>query len=172
MSLLEKQIKAIKEIYGELDKANSNIKPVILGKFALTVYTQGLYPASNISLLFPDLNLLRKVLKELGYQHIGNDYWLKGDVAIEISKNFELIATGKFNQFEVDGGTINVISLEDLLADMMNQCLEGDDTVCDLIKMLMKSYKNTIDFHYLYTGLKNKKAVVKFKKLRLEIGEL
>ena len=172
MSLLENQIKAIREIYRALDKAKSKIKPVILGKFALTVYTQGLYPSSNISLLFPDLELLRKILKDLGYQHIGNDYWLKDDIAIEISKNFELIATGKFNQFEVEGDTINVISLEDLLADMMNQCLEGDDTVCDLIKMLIKSYKDMIDFHYLYTGLKNKKAVVKFKEMRKEMDGL
>ncbi len=172
MSLLEKQVNAIKEIYRELDKAKSNIKPVILGKFALTVYTQGLYPASNISLLFPDLELLRKVLKELGYQHIGNDYWLKDDIALEISKNYELIATGKFNQVEVDTEIINVISLEDLLADMMNQCLEGDNLVCDLIKMLIASYRDMIDFHYLYTGLKNKKAVIKFKEMRRDLGEL
>ena len=169
MSLLEEQIKAIKEIYSELDKAKSNIKPIIMGKFALTVYTQGMYPASNISLLFPDIELLRKVLKELGYQHIGNDYWLRGDVAIEINKNFELIVNGKFNQIEVDNRIINVISLEDLLTDMMNQCLEGDDTVCDLIKLLIKSYYEMIDFHYLYTGLKNKKAVIKFNEIKKEV---
>ncbi|RUM59787.1 MAG: 6-carboxyhexanoate--CoA ligase [Persephonella sp.] len=169
MSLLEEQIKAIKEIYSELDKAKSNIKPIIMGKFALTVYTQGMYPASNISLLFPDIELLRKVLKELGYQHIGNDYWLRGDVAVEINKNFELIVNGKFNQIEVDNRIINVISLEDLLADMMNQCLEGDDTVCDLIKLLINSYYEMIDFHYLYTGLKNKKAVIKFNEIKKEV---
>ncbi len=167
MSLLDQQIKAIKEIYTEIKKSGSKIQPVIVGKFALTVYTQGMYPANIISLLFPDIQLLIKVLKELGYQQMG-DFWTKGEVVVEISKKFEIIPTGTFNQIEVEGQIINVVSIEDLLIDMMNECIAGDETVCDLIKMLVRSFAPVLDFHYIYQHLKNKQAVVKFKQFRKE----
>ncbi len=165
MSLLDRQIKAIKQIYSEVEKAGYKIKPIIVGKFALTVYTQGMYPANMISLLFPDLNLMHKILKELGYERVG-DFWTKDDIVVEISKNFELIPEGTFNQIEADGVIINVISLEDLLIDMMKQCIEGDEMTCDLIKLLVKSYKKVIDFHNIYRKLKDKRAVIKFKEFQ------
>jgi len=165
LSLLDKQIQAIKEIYKELEKHNTKIQPVIIGKFALSVYTQGLYPANIISFLYPDIPLLQKVLLELGYKNEG-DFWTRDEIVVEISKNFELI-TGKFNQIVVDGDfVINVISLEDLLIDMMNECIAGDDLVCDIIKMLIKSYKKSIDFHYIFQNLKNKMAIIKFKEYK------
>ena len=49
---------------------------------------------------------------------------------------------------------------------MMNECVMGDDLVCDIIKMLIKSYKKSIDFHYIFKNLKNKEAVIKFKKYK------
>ncbi|NPA53774.1 MAG: 6-carboxyhexanoate--CoA ligase [Aquificae bacterium] len=165
MSQLDKQIQAIKEIYREIDKSKSRIQPVIIGKFALTVYTQGMYPANMISFLFPDIKLLTKVLKNLGYQPMG-DFWTRGDIVVEVSKKFELIPTGTFNQIEVDGSIINVISLEDLLIDMMRECLAGDETVCQLIETLIRSYKEAIDFHYIFQNLRNKKAVAKFKEYK------
>ncbi|EDP74183.1 6-carboxyhexanoate--CoA ligase [Hydrogenivirga sp. 128-5-R1-1] len=163
MSLLDKQIKAIKQIYSEVEKAGYKIKPIIVGKFALTVYTQGMYPANIISFLFPDLNLMHKILKELGYELVG-DFWTKDDIVVEISKNFELIPEGTFNQIEADGTIINVISIEDLLVDMMKQCLEGDEITCDLIKMIVKSYKKAIDFHNIYRKLKDKRAITRFRE--------
>ncbi|WP_457624750.1 6-carboxyhexanoate--CoA ligase [Persephonella sp.] len=167
MSLLEKQISAIKEVYREIEKTGSRIQPVIVGKFALTVYTQGMYPANIVSFLFPDINLLKKVLKELGYTQMG-DFWTRGDMVIEISRKFEMIPTGTFNQIEVEDFIINVVSVEDLLIDMMNECIAGDETVCDLIKMLVKSYAPALDFHYIFQNLKNKQAVAKFKQYRKE----
>ncbi len=165
MSLLDNQIQAIKEIYRELEKRKTKIQPVIIGKFALSVYTQGLYPANIISFLYPDIPLLQKVLSDLRYKNEG-DFWTKDEIVIEISKNFELI-TGKFNQIYADGDfVINVISLEDLLIDMMNECVAGDDLVCDIIKMLIKSYKKSLDFHYIFQNLKNKMAVIKFKEFK------
>ncbi len=169
MSQLDNQIKAVKEIYREIRKSGSEIQPVIIGKFALTVYTQGMYPAGNISLLYPDMSLLKKVLKELNYQNTG-DFWIRGDVVVEISKKFELIPFGTFNRVEVEGELINVISIEDLLIDMMGDCVAGDFDVCDLIKMLIRSYGKSIDFHYIFQHLKSKKALIKFKEFRKEIN--
>ncbi|WP_457642437.1 6-carboxyhexanoate--CoA ligase [Persephonella sp.] len=169
MSQLENQIKAIKEVYREIKKSGSRIQPVIVGKFALTVYTQGMYPAGNISFLFPDLNLLKKVLKTLGYQNMG-DFWVRGEIAIEISKKFEIIPFGTFNKIEVDGEIINVISIEDLLIDMMKECIQGDEIVCNLIKMVIKSYGKAIDFHYIFQHLKDKRALIKFKEYRKELN--
>jgi len=163
--LLDKQIKELKKINQELKKAGYNITPIIIGKFALTIYTQGMYPSNMISLLFPDVNTLQKVLKELGYQQMG-DFWVKGDIVIEVSKKFELIATGSFNQIEADGEILNVISLEDLLVDMMSQCVEGDLTVCDLIKMIIKSYYKAIDFHKIFQNTKDKRAIKKFREFQ------
>jgi hypothetical protein len=167
MSQLDDQISAIKEIYSEIKKSGSKIQPVIIGKFALTVYTQGMYPANIITFLFPDIQLLNKVLKELGYQQMG-DFWTRGNIVIEISRKFEMIPTGSFNQIEVDDQIINVVSLEDLLLDMMNECTAGDEEVCQLIKMLIKSYTPVLDFHYIFSNLKNKKAAIKFKEFRKE----
>ncbi len=165
MSQLDKQIKAIKEIYREIEKSKSRIQPVIIGKFALTVYTQGMYPSNMISFLFPDLKLLQKVLKNLGYSQMG-DFWTRGDIVVEISKKFELIPTGTFNQIEVEDFIINVISLEDLLIDMMNECIAGDETVCQLIETLIRTYGKAINFHYIFQNLRNKKAVAKFKSFK------
>ncbi|GAB6072829.1 hypothetical protein JCM14244_12060 [Venenivibrio stagnispumantis] len=160
---LDKQITALKEINKQIRKLKSK-EPIIVGKFALTVYTQGMYPANIISLLHPDIHLLQQALRELGYTQFG-DLWLKDDINVEISKDFELI-TGNFNQIQIEDEIINVLSLEDLIADMMKYCLEGDDLVCDLIKMLIKSYEKFIDFHYLYGRLKDKRAVSFIKNIK------
>ncbi len=166
MSKLDKQIKAIKDVYREIKKHRENVPPIIVGKFALTVYTQGMYPSEVISLLHPDVPFLKKILLDLGYTEF-NDFFIKDDITFEISKKFELI-TGKFNQIEVEGEVINVLSLEDLLIDMMKECIEGDEVVCDLIKMLIKSYRQYIDFHYIFMNVKDKRAVIKFKQFRSE----
>ncbi len=164
-NLLDKQIQAIKEINKKLKKAGYKISPIIIGKFALSVYTQGMYPSNMVQLLFPDLITLDKVLRELGYEKLG-DFYTKEDIVVQISKNFEIIPTGEFNQFEVDGDIINVISLEDLLVDMMKECVEGDTTVCDLIKMLIRSYARAIDFHKIFQKVKDKRALIKFREFQ------
>ena len=166
MSKLDKQIEAIKEIYREVKKVEGNVPPIIVGKFALTVYTQGMYPSDVISLLHPDIPFMKRILLELGYREFG-DFFMKGDITVEISKKFEFIR-GKFNQIEVEDEIINVLSLEDLLIDMMNECIEGDDIVCDLVKMLIRSYRQFIDFHYIFMNVKDKRAVIKFKQFRGE----
>jgi hypothetical protein len=165
--LLNRQIKAIKEIYTEFDRHKEKHKPIIVGKFALTVYTQGMYPANIISLLYPDIPLLEKVLAELGYQKFG-DLWLKDDINVEVSKDLYLF-TGTLNQIEVDGDYIlNVISLEDLILDMMKYCVEGDDLVCDLVKMIIKSYYRVLDFHYIYQRIIDKRFIPKIKEFKKE----
>lgn len=162
---LDRQIKAIKEIYREFKKAGEKHQPIIVGKFALTVYTQGMYPANIISLLYPDVPVLEKILSELGYKKFA-DLWLKDDINIEVSKDFELL-TGTLNQIEVDGELIiNVISLEDLMLDMMKFCVEGDEVVCQLVRMLVKSYYNFLDFHYLYQRVRDKRFIPVLKEYK------
>lgn len=165
---LDKQIQAIKEIYREFKKAGEKHQPIIVGKFALTVYTQGMYPANIISLLYPDIPFLEKILTELGYKKFA-DLWLKDDINIEVSREFELL-TGTLNQIEVDGElVINVLSLEDLILDMMNFCVEGDDVVCELVKMLIKSYYNFIDFHYLYQRTRDRRFIPVLKEYKKQV---
>lgn len=162
---LHKQIKAIKEIYSEFKKAGVKHQPIIVGKFALTVYTQGMYPANIISLLYPDLPLLEKILTHLGYKKFA-DLWIRDDINIEVSKDFYLL-TGTINQIEVDREEIlNVISLEDLIVDMMKFCVEGDDVVCELVKMLIKSYYKALDFHYLYQRITDKRMIPFLKEYK------
>jgi len=168
---LDKQIQAIKEIYREYKRAGEKTRPVIVGKFALSVYTQGMYPANMISLLHPDLIFLEKVLSNLGYKKFG-DLWLKDDITIEVNKDFHLL-TGMLNQIEVDGEEIlNVISLEDLILDMMKFCAEGDDIVCELVRMIIKSYYNALDFHYIYQNIKDRRFIPKLKEYKKEAEEL
>ncbi|MEJ5173397.1 MAG: 6-carboxyhexanoate--CoA ligase [Hydrogenothermaceae bacterium] len=162
---LDKQIKAIKEIHSEFRRAGVRHRPIIVGKFALTVYTQGMYPANIISLLYPDLPLLEKILTEIGYKKFA-DLWIKDDINIEVSKDFYLL-TGSLNQIEVDGEEIlNVISLEDLIVDMMRFCVEGDEVVCELVKMLIKSYYKALDFHYLYQRVRDKRMIPFLKEYK------
>lgn len=155
---LDKQIESIKEIYREFKKRNIRHKPIIVGKFALTVYTHGLYPANTISLLYPDIPTLESILSELGYKKFA-DLWLKDDINIEVSKDFFML-TGALNQIEVDKEEIiNVLSLEDLIIDMLKQCVEGDDVTCKLVETLVKSYHNVVDFHYLYQRITDKRMI-------------
>lgn len=168
---LDKQINAIKEVYREYEKAGEKTRPVIVGKFALTVYTQGMYPANIISLLHPDIVFLEKVLSNLGYKKFG-DLWLRDDINIEVSKDFKLI-TGILNQIEVDKEEVfNVLSLEDLILDMMVYCVEGDDFVCDLIKLIVKSYYKVLDFHYIYQKINDRRFIPKLKAFKKEAEEI
>lgn len=162
---LDKQIEAIKEIYTQFRKAGEKHQPIVVGKFALTVYTQGMYPANIISLLYPDVPLLERVLSELGYKKFG-DLWVRGDINVEVSKDFHLL-TGSLNRIEVDReDIINVLSLEDLILDMMVFCVEGDDLVCDLVKMIVRSYYEFLDFHYLYQRVRDKRFIPKIKEFK------
>ncbi|MCX7738519.1 MAG: 6-carboxyhexanoate--CoA ligase [Hydrogenothermaceae bacterium] len=162
---LDKQIKAIREIYNQFDRAGEKHQPIIVGKFALTVYTQGMYPANIISLLYPDVPLLERILAELEYKRFG-DIWIRNEINVEVSKDFHLL-TGSLNRIEVDREQIiNVLSLEDLLLDMMIYCVEGDDLVCEMIRMMIKSYYSFIDFHYLYQRVKDKRFIPKIKEFK------
>ncbi|MEZ0323611.1 MAG: 6-carboxyhexanoate--CoA ligase [Hydrogenothermaceae bacterium] len=162
---LDKQIKAIKEIHSEFKKAGVKHRPIIVGKFALTLYTQGMYPANIISLLYPDLPLLEKILTELGYKKFA-DLWIRDDINVEVSKDFYLL-TGTINQIEVDREEIlNVISIEDLIVDMMKFCVEGDEIVCELVKMIIRSYYQFIDFHYLYQRITDKRMIPFIKEYK------
>lgn len=95
------------------------IDPVLVGGSAVAYFTDGVYTTNDIDMIAPTTNELKQVMKELGFGKIGKDFVNKRlGIYVEFPSD-ALGPTEKYSKLNLEGSTINIISIEDLIVDRL-----------------------------------------------------
>lgn len=149
-----------------------NVKPVIVGGFALEFYTTGGYNTGDIDLVFPDYELLSKIMADLGFKKAGR-HWISRELDVFIEAPGSNLTEGEkrhLSRVEIDDLNVYLIGVEDLLIDRMNAYVHWkskDDGYW--VKELIAMHKGKIDRKYLLKRCKEDKTFNAFKKLEKEL---
>lgn len=93
--------------------------PVLVGGAAVEFYTEGGYATKDIDMVAVGGEPLREVMKELGFEKRGKDFINK---PLELYVEFPsecLNAFEKSDDLDVDGISLKIISIEDLIVDRL-----------------------------------------------------
>ena len=93
--------------------------PVLVGGAAVEFYTRGGYSTSDLDFIADGGQDVVKVMRELGFERIGKDFVdRRRDIYIEFPSS-SLGADEKWNEIDVGGVPVRIISCEDLVVDRL-----------------------------------------------------
>lgn len=93
--------------------------PVLVGGVAVEFYTEGGYATKDIDMVAVGGKPLQAVMQELGFERRGKDYLNKNlQIYIEFPSE-ALNASEKYDEVDVDGIPLRIISIEDLIVDRL-----------------------------------------------------
>ena len=145
-----------------------NIKPIIVGGYAVEFYTLGSYSTGDIDIVVTeDFHEITNTLQNWGFHKIGR-IWVNPHLDIEIDIVGETLAGdySKISQIEVEGLKVYLIGIEDLIIDRLNAWVwwksEEDK---QWAKQLWKLHQEEIDKDYLKKRAKEEKIVEALEEL-------
>lgn len=149
-----------------------NVRPVVVGGFALEFYTTGGYNTGDIDLVFADHDLLSKIMDGLGFEKAGR-HWISRELDVFIEAPGANLTKGEqrhLSRVEIDGLYVYLIGVEDLIIDRMNAYVHWkskDDGYW--VKELVSIHKGKLDRKYLNKRCKEEKTLEAFKKLEKDL---
>ncbi|MEW6089033.1 MAG: DUF6036 family nucleotidyltransferase [bacterium] len=149
-----------------------NVRPVVVGGFALEFYTTGGYNTGDIDLVFADYGLLSKIMVDLGFERVGR-HWISKELDVFIEapgSNLTEGEKGHLSRVEIDDLHVYLIGIEDLIVDRMNAYVHWksqDDGYW--VKELLSIHKGKFDRKYLNKRCKEEKTLEAFKKLEKDL---
>lgn len=97
-----------------------SVYPVLVGGGAVEFYTMGAYTTGDIDLVAPSGEDISNRLRLLGFQRIGKN-WVNGEVGIFLEfPSSSLGVDEEYNEIDIGGGRIRIVSIEDLIVDRLN----------------------------------------------------
>lgn len=97
-----------------------SVYPVLVGGGAVEFYTLGAYTTGDIDLVAPSGEDISNRLRLLGFQRIGKN-WVNEEVGIFLEfPSSSLGVDEEYNEIDVGGGRIRIVSIEDLIVDRLN----------------------------------------------------
>jgi excisionase family DNA binding protein len=167
---LKKQLFVVAIFTNEL--AKYKLRPVVVGGFAVEFYTVGGYNTGDIDLVFPDNDLLDKILSKIGFEKKGR-HWINKELDIYIEAPGSHLTAGELAhlaEIEIEGLKTYVIGVEDLIIDRLNALVHWKSTdEANWIKELMLISYDKIDWKYLTLRSKEERTYSTLSKLRKEI---
>lgn len=170
---LKRQLFIIAVLTKTLEKYN--LKPVIVGGFALEFYTTGGYNTGDIDLVFPDAQLLNEILSGWGFKKEGR-HWISEELDIFIEAPGSSLTEEerkRISQVEVGELPVYLIGVEDLIIDRLNAYVHWrskDDGYW--AKELMVIHKEKIDWKYLKKRCKEEQTLLALEKFKREISKM
>lgn len=131
---------------------SENIKPIVVGGFAVEFYTLGSYTTHDIDLVILEHQKADQIFEQLGFVKEGRHwYHSEADVAIEspasILKDADL---SKVTEIDVEGYKIYLIGVEDLILDRLRAGVYWKSTEdVESAKDLLINCREQIDWEYL-----------------------
>lgn len=118
-----------------------NIEPVLVGGGAVEFYTMGAYTTGDIDLVAPsgkdiDERLCLLGFKKQGKNHINNEL----GIFLEFPSG-SLDSDQEYNELEIGGGKIRIISMEDLIVDRLSAFKWWGSTVDGVNSLLLFNSK-------------------------------
>lgn len=146
------------------------ISPIIVGGNALEFYTLGSYATEDIDIVCNGIEEVSKILESWNFKKIGR-HWYNSeiDISIEIPDEVLVGDYNKLTSVEIEGMTVYLIGIEDLIIDRLNACLYWKSPQdCEWVKELISLYKDDIDWEYLEETSKREGTYNILNKLRNE----
>ena len=150
--------------------------PIIVGGSALEIYISPFYVSGDIDFVFSNRNAFEETIfstglfKKLGKNYISENLGLFIEIVDdELHGSFEKI---KEIEVDIEGQIykINVIGLEDLIIDRLNACVHWNSkSDCEMVKILLNSYKNELDFKYLLKKAEEELTLDRLKNFLKEL---
>jgi len=144
------------------------LKPVIVGGYAVEFYTAGGYNTLDIDLVFSDNKLLDKYLSMLNFKKMGRSWFNKElDILVEAPgssldtdemKNLSIVSVGKYKVY--------IIGLEDIIIDRLNAYVYWDSKEDGYwVRELLGLFIKKINWKYLNNKLTDNRLASELKKL-------
>lgn len=152
-----------------------NLKPVVVGGFALEFYTTGGYNTGDIDLVFSDGQLLNEILSGWGFKKEGR-HWIHEELDVFIEAPGSTLTPEEkkhLSEVTVDGLAVYLIGVEDLIIDRLNAYVHWqskDDGYWT--KELMIIHQKKIDWKYLQKRSKEEQTLPALQKLRKQIKKI
>lgn len=149
---LKRTLKAlayVTDVLGAFD-----IRPILVGGQAVEVYTFGSYSTRDIDLVLSGFELAGEVLVAVGFEPKGlrHSHWYHRELElpIEIPDSHLLGSLDRVTELDVDGSTVYVIGVEDLILDRLRAGVYWKSTSdMEWAKYLLESYIDDLDLAYL-----------------------
>jgi hypothetical protein len=164
-------------ISNELRKKD-NDTPIVVGGSAVEIYVNPFYVSGDIDFVFRNRKEFEEILFSTGlFEKQGKNY-ISEDLGIfveivddELSGSYSKVKEITVN---IDGKeySINVIGVDDLIIDRLNACVHWkSESDCEMVKILIESYKNDIDLDYLLKRAKEELTEDKLKEILKELKD-
>lgn len=117
------------------------IEPVLVGGGAVEFYTMGAYTTGDIDLVAPSGKDIVERLKLLGFEKKGKNFVSnKLNIFLEFP-SASLSHNEKYNELDIDGDKIRIISIEDLIVDRLNAFKWWGSTIDGVNSLLLLNSK-------------------------------
>jgi len=124
--------------------------PVASGDYAVELYTSGAFNADVVDMVAP-VEPTGKVLSQLGFQ--GEDgSWHSEEVGIRVrilAEDLEDKQLQRVNQIDVNGLTVYLLGLEDLITEKLKDFKRGRSDAIAWVQELIEIHVAEIDWDYL-----------------------
>lgn len=148
--VLVRQLRAASVISEEL--APMGIVPVVVGGSAVEFYTRGSYTTMDLDLIVDGLQEIDRVLKQLGFARLaGTSHVLQSaDVVVDLLPEPLAGDPSRIVEVDVNGRTVRIIGLEDIIADRLRAALHWQDLSSqEWAIQLMAAQWESVDWDYL-----------------------
>lgn len=128
------------------------LKPVLVGGFAVEIYTQSHYTTYDIDFVMAGYEQATDILNELGFIKEGRTWYCERlNTVVEIPDNHLAGDPERIVEVHLSNAMkVNVIGIEDLIIDRLQACVHwrsGED--CEWAERLFVTHKERIDLEYL-----------------------
>jgi len=93
-------------------------KPILVGGAAVEVYTRAAYMTADLDFVAPSGSATRLVMETLGFKREGR-VWYEAELGIVVEFPSSTLAPARATEIEVDGVTVAIIEVEDLIVDRL-----------------------------------------------------
>jgi hypothetical protein len=145
-----------------------NLRPVIVGGYAVEFYTAGGYNTADIDLVFPDNKLLDKYLRGLNFVRLGRGWFNEQlDILVEApGSSLDQDEAKNLVQVKIKNLTVYIIGIDDIIIDRLNAFVYWDSKEDGYwVKELLGLFPDKVNWKYLNRKVNEKKALKALKKL-------
>jgi len=133
-------------------------QPIVVGGTAVEFYTLGAYTTHDVDLVCPSRPKAVEALERLGFERSESlRHWYHGELEMVIEIPDEHLAgdTQRLAEVVIDGLTVHVIGVEDLILDRLRACVHWrSESDCEWARRMIAIHRREMDWDYLLKAAK------------------
>jgi hypothetical protein len=133
--------------------AEYGIKSIVVGGFAVELYTQNSYMTQDIDLVFARSDIANKILLDLGFEREGKS-WYHSELQLSVEIPADMLHDADYDRVIKlnlkNGDSVYVIGIEDIILDRLRACIHWKSTSdCEWAYRIFKTHEERLDIDYL-----------------------